>query len=273
MEAHSRFMPWGEKRGEPWRLPKALTSGAADRTAHGATHRSGSRFLYLGTAICLAVVVALASARTYWAPMAEGTLRVHPAIHVHAFLFFLWMVFFVCQTSFVAGRRPAWHRELGLFGIALAAAMIFSGLLAAIVSLAENLAVRPEIARRSAVLSASGMVLFTTFISLGIASLKRPETHKRLMVLATFSILQAAIARVIMHFPAIAQPERILIGAVVVDVMLVAVVLADVRSRGRVHPVYLLGAAWIVAVQCGRVLLARTDAWVSFTEWVATLAR
>jgi hypothetical protein len=91
------------------------------------------------------------------------------------------------------------------------------------------------------------------------------------MVLATFSILQAAIARIIMLFPAILQPQRIVLGAYITDALLLAVILLDARVRGRVHPVYVAGGALIVLVQYGRSQLLPTETWVAFCAWLATL--
>jgi hypothetical protein len=234
--------------------------------------RTGARYLYVGTATLIALIVYLAFTRTFWTPLAEGSLALHPAVVVHAVLFFLWTLFFVTQSWLPIAGRTALHRELGLFGIALAAVMVFSGILATIVTLQSGLAgPRPEAARASAVLGIPAMALFTTFIALGIANVRKPDWHKRLMMLATFSILQAAVARVIRLFPLITLPQRMVIGAVIVDALLLVVVLLDARVRGRVHPVYAAGGALIVLVQYGRGELLATDVWVSFCDWLAAL--
>jgi hypothetical protein len=222
-------------------------------------------------ASALAVVVFLAFTRTYWAPIASGAIALHPAIHVHAVLCFLWTLFFLTQTVLPLRNRVALHRQLGLFGIALAAMMVFAGVLATIVSLKAGLGERPVIARTSAALSFGGMTLFSTFVAFGIANVLNPERHKRFMLLATFSILQAAVARWIMLIPSIGQPLRILIGAALVDLMLLAVIVIDSRARGRVHPVYVCGGALIVLVQWARIAMLDTATWVAFTNWLAAL--
>ncbi len=241
----------------------------------GAREAAARRSLqYVITACGLALVVFLAFTRTYWAPLASSSDALHPAIHVHAVLFFTWTLFFVAQTALVAGGRTVWHRELGMIGIALAAAMLFSGMLATIVSLNAGLAgPRPDVARRAAALSFSGMTLFTTFVTLGIASVKAPERHKRFMVLTTFAILQAAVARVIMLFPAITLPQRVHVGAAIVDALLLGVMLHDRRLTGRWHPAYVLGLAFIVAIQVARSAILDTPLWIDFTAWLAALAR
>ncbi len=230
------------------------------------------RYLYLGTALVLTALVYLAFTRTFWSPLAAGSLALHPAIVVHAVLFFLWMVFLAVQAWLPLAGRTALHRELGLLGIALAALMVFSGMLATIVSLKQGLpGPQPHAARTGAVLSVAAMVMFSTFIVLAIANTRRPEIHKRLMLLATFSILQAAIARFIMLVPSIAQPQRVVIGALIVDALIVAVALLDARARGRVHPVYVAGGAFIAGVQYLRAELLVTDAWATFCAWLAAL--
>lgn len=239
--------------------------------AAGASSRHSGRYLYLGVAMTLALIVFLAFTRTFWAPLAAGRLALHPAVVVHAVLFFTWTLLFAAQTALPLAGRTHQHRALGLVGIALAALMVFSGLLAAIVTVQADLASAPQAARTGAVLSVSGITLFTTFFALGIANVRRPERHKRLMVLATFSILQAAIARVIMLSPAIAQPQRVWTGALLVDLLLLGVILLDWRARGRVHRVYLAGGAFIVLVQYLRMALLRTGAWAAFTAWLAAL--
>ena len=125
--------------------------------------------------------------------------------------------------------------------------------------------------RAAAVLSFGAMILFSTFMTVGIANHAKPDWHKRLMVLATFGILQAAIARWIMLIPAIGQPLRVFLGAVIVDLMLLAVIWIDARARGRVHPVYVAGAALILVVQFVRRAILPTEAWLNFTAWLAAL--
>lgn len=233
--------------------------------------RSG-RYLYLGTAMLLALLVIPAFTRTYWAPMARGDLVLHPAVHVHAVLFFLWMALLIAQAVLPLRGRVAAHRALGLAGIALAALMVFSGILAAIASLKAGIeGPRPAAARLAAGLSFGGMLLFSGFIIAGVANLRRPEWHRRLMLVATFGILQAAIARWIMLIPTINQPQRVLLGAVIVDVLLVAVALLDARRRRRMHPAWSIGLAALLLVQWARVAMQSTEPWLAFTAWLAAL--
>jgi hypothetical protein len=230
------------------------------------------RYFYLGAAVVLAVLVLPAFTRTYWAPMARGELALHPAVHVHAVLFFLWIALLITQAALQMRGRIAAHRALGLAGIALAALMVFSGILASIASLKAGIVgPRPQAVRLAAGLSFGGMLLFSGFIIAAIANLRRPEWHRRLILIGTISILQAAIARWIMLIPNINQPQRVLIGAVIVDSLLVGIALLDARSQKRFHPAWAIGLAAMLFVQWARVAIQPTETWLAFTAWLAAL--
>lgn len=229
--------------------------------------------LYLGTASLLAAIAFAGFAQSYWLPMAASALSLHPLIHVHGALFFLWTLFFVLQTALVERGRTSWHRELGLLGIALAALMVFSGVLVQIVTLPAGLrGPQPAVARNVAALGFSAMIMFTTFVALAIANLRRPELHRRLMVLASFAIIGAAVVRLMRFVPDTTQFERALLGNVAVDALLLAVVLLDRRATRRVHGVWVAGGAFLVANQVARALIARTDWWAAVTDRLAALA-
>ena len=52
-----------------------------------------------------------------------------------------------------------------------------------------------------------------------------------------------------------------------VDLFLIPMVVWDVVSRGRVHPVTLVGGLAVIASQPLRIMLSETQAWMSFAAW------
>jgi len=67
---------------------------------------------------------------TYWYPMASGTFPpAPPVVHLHGMVYSLWMILLVVQAGLVNVRNIKLHRSLGMFGIALATAVIFMGAL------------------------------------------------------------------------------------------------------------------------------------------------
>jgi hypothetical protein len=91
------------------------------------------------------------------------------------------------------------------------------------------------------------------------------------MLIATIGILQSAIARWIMLIPAISLPQRVLIGAVIVDLLLVGIALLEARTQKRLHPAWPIGLAAMVFVQWARVAMQPTEPWLAFTAWLAAL--
>lgn len=232
-----------------------------------------SRHFYVAIAGFIFVFTLVAFARTYWAPMAAGSLDMHAAFHAHAALFFAWTFYFLIQTMLVAQGRTLLHREFGMLGVALAGAMVFSGVLVVIVNLSLLMGTpRERIVLGTAILALSAMVLFASFMTAAVANIRQPEWHKRLMVLATFSLLQAVVARYVLLIPDLAQPHRALISAAIVDLLLMGVILADARIKGRIHPAYLVGSALLLFVQVARSPLTHTPLWHDACAWLASLA-
>jgi hypothetical protein len=91
---------------------------------------------------------------------------------------------------------------------------------------------------------------------------RKPEHHKRLILLATFSIMTPAFAR--MSFAA-KDP----FAAFLLTLVLVAIaVIHDLRSRRRIHPVYLWGGLLILVSGPGRFALGQTEAWHAFGRFL-----
>jgi hypothetical protein len=106
------------------------------------------------------------------------------------------------------------------------------------------------------------------------ALFKRPSQQKtnrnpsrlQWLVLASVSVLQAAVVRLVRLAPSIALADRVFLGAVAVDLLLLAVVLIDRRSTGRVHAVWLLGGAGLISIQYLRVAVVPTEFWRDVTQ-------
>ena len=216
---------------------------------------------------------------TYWSRLATGTFGGAPILHIHGALFFAWTLFFLLQTTFVALGRTRDHRAWGLAGIALATAMACSILLAAINSMRVADAMgMGEQARRFSYVSLSGLVLFSGLFAAAIANVRRSDVHKRLMLLAMIPLMHAATARVFMTLfaPADAKgPPPVFVSVppgLFVDLLIVAGMLYDWRTRGRPHPAYLVGGALLLANQVFAVPLSATPTWMSIARAVQSLS-
>jgi len=121
------------------------------------------------------------------------------------------------------------------------------------------------------------VVLFGLLIAAAIATVKRSEVHKRLMLLATIPLLHAATARVFMTLfapPGTVGPPPVFVSVppgLLVDLVVVAGIVYDWRTRGRPHPVYLICGPLLVANQVLAVPLSATATWMSIARAVQSL--
>jgi hypothetical protein len=238
--------------------------------------RRRSRF-YVGVALAGVLIAFGGFSPSYWAPLAGGRFHAAPVVHLHALLFFGWTLFFVAQTLLVATDRTARHRVWGLAGISLATAMAYTGMLVAMHSVATAMAAgRGDAGLRFFIVPLSGIVLFCVFGAAAIGHVHRPEVHKRLMVLATVPLLHAAAGRVLRSIvaPDALLPPPVFVAVppgLAVDLLVVAGIVHDWRTRGRPHPVYLIGLAALLASQLLAVPVSATPQWLAFARWMQML--
>jgi hypothetical protein len=101
------------------------------------------------------------------------------------------------------------------------------------------------------------MAAFAALVAAAIRLRRDPQTHKRLMVLATISILDAAVAR----FPLDVLRSSSWAYLPATDLLLAAAILYDVASRRTVHRAYVWGGLLLVIEQALRIPVGETAAW------------
>jgi len=239
-----------------------------------------ARYFYFHMALACMAVAFLGFAPTYWLPLAEGSFASTPVVHFHGLLFFTWTLYFAFQTWLAASGRTARHRSLGVIGVSLATAMTIFGFLVAVNAMKRSAAIgQTDAGIAFAIVPLSGILFFAVVFALAIANTRRPEIHKRLMLLAGISILDAAVARWFLTFlappgPPGPPPVPVTIGpALVAYLLLVVAIVADWRSRGRPHPVYIYGGAALLAVKLLNWPISTTAAWHSLAGGILALAQ
>lgn len=222
---------------------------------------------------------------TYWLQVARGTFTGAPMLHLHGLLFSLWTLFFLSQALLVANRQLKRHRAWGLAGISLATAMVFTGLGVAIIGLNDRLeAGYGDAARAFSIVPVSGILMFAGFVTAALFNLRRPEWHKRFMLVGTTAILQAAIARFFFLAatgggpgarPGMGPPLPIastMLPGFIVEALIVAAMIHDWRSYGRVHPAYWWGLGVTATVHLLRPVVGYTDAWYRAADFLVGFA-
>ena len=112
------------------------------------------------------------------------------------------------------------------------------------------------------------MLLFGLFVGLAVAWRRDSGSHKRLMLLATINLLEAAFVR----FPI----ELITNGAPFTsfglsDLFIVAMVVWDLRTSRKLHAVTLWAGLLTILSQPLRLMMSDTQAWLKFAGWAVGL--
>jgi hypothetical protein len=223
---------------------------------------------YIGLSVMMSVIAIVGFWPTYFGPLVAGTLVQPPLIHLHATVFTGWLVLFFTQVLLAATRRVSWHLRLGRIGIAYGIILIAIGLWTGVV---RSSALPRGQAEGLLLAATSDMVVFAGFFGAAIAFRRKPQIHKRLMIVAATMLLVAAVAR-FWFFPPL--PEALLARIGFWFSPLLLAIAYDFRTDRRLHPVYAIGLVVFVA----RILLsagpvASSAAWVDFTTWTRGFVR
>ncbi len=241
--------------------------------------RVEGRYFYLWMAGAFVLVAFGGFSPTYWAPMAAGTFHAPPIVHIHGTLMFTWTCYFFAQTALVATGRTMDHRSWGLAGISLFSILAFSILVGEQAVLKRDEALGfGDAARRFAAVTLCAWPFMVTVFALAIIKIRRPQVHKRLMVLLMTGMMTPAIARVFLTLfaggapPGPPPPFVSMPPALVADLLLVAAMVHDWRTRGKPHSVYVIGGAALLAQQVLTVPFAGTQTWMGLAKAFETLA-
>lgn len=262
-----------------------MTTGTIPDNTTRPMHKTEPRtrqWFYLGLTLAMSVTVYWGFSYTYFRPVLAGAYpEVSTAVHVHGWSFFLWFLLLPLQALLMATGRPRVHATLGLASVALAIVMVFTGLLVASVRIEQGLsAISPD--EFTAFWKAFGqvimynLILFIGFYGTAIARRDEPDVHKRLIILASASILPAAIFRVIVGLtgyywlttPGWVMPAAFFLPAAFIVVGMVY----DRVAKGSVHRVYFVGLSVLLVVHGLGLAIAGTAAGEAVSRFMALFA-
>lgn len=242
--------------------------------------QSSTTYFYFYMALACMAVAFLGFAPTYWLPLASRSFSASPVVHFHGLLFFAWTLYFAFQSWLAASGKIVRHRAIGMIGVSLATTMTIFGFLVAVEAMKRSAVLgQTDAGIAFAIVPMSGILFFAVVFTLAIAAIRRPETHKRLMLLAGISILDAAVARWFLTFlapPGPVGPPPVFVTippAFVAYLLLVAAMVFDWRTRGRPHPVYVYGGIALIAVKLLNLPVSVTPLWHSFAGGILAMAQ
>lgn len=113
------------------------------------------------------------------------------------------------------------------------------------------------------------MLLFGAWAGAAGAYRRRPDFHKRLIVLATLSLLPNAVVRLSLNVPAFDFLETNLSILNTWAAFTFVVMAVDAARTRRLHPVFALGGLATAAALYSVWFISRTTAWDQF--WIRSL--
>lgn len=234
-------------------VPSPLTGRERDR-----------RFLAIMAGIAIVSVFA-GFARTYFLAPLFDSPPLSPLLHAHAAISTAWVLLFVAQIGLVAAHRTDLHRRLGVAGVGVAIALLTIGYVNAITS--ARLGIKPPGAPPPDVFLAVSIVtllIFALLVGLALYYRRQSDTHKRLMLLATITMLGPAFAR--LRYLGPGGPTFAIGG---MGLCYLACIVYDRMVHGRVHPVFLWGGSLlIVTLPLRFFVIGRTTAWRTLAAWL-----
>lgn len=240
-------------------------SQVASQVVHRQTEIRG---IYPLISLVMIAIIAVGFWESYFGLLLGQGVEKELFIHVHAFVYVSWMALFVTQTTFIATRRTALHRKLGQFGMIWGVLVLVVGTVTAVLRFGtmtgEGLV---EPARQFVIWPLLDMVIFAGFFIPAYTYRRQPEIHKRLMVVATTNLIVAAVIRAV-------GPPVSTMHVVFVLLWLSPIIIAMVHDFVRkrlVHPVYIIGVA-VLTISSFRDIVTSTDAWMTFTQWLASVS-
>ncbi len=237
-----------------------MVANAAD----AAVRSAGPSKFFVGMSIVLLLIVLAGFAKTFYLRAFFDVPPIPPHVYAHGAVLTSWFLWFCLQTSLVAAGRSDLHRRLGIVGAILGAAVIVANatVLAAIAPrlrvLLQNGPFEPAVIIGALWGDFGSLIGFTAFLSSGLWFRRQPEVHKRLMFLASVSIVGPALGRVA-HWAVFAEIQMVSLSLSGLVFFLAALVTYDLLTAKRVHPATMIGGAFRILLWIGSATVAASE--------------
>jgi nitrate reductase NapE component len=183
-------------------------------------------------------------------------------IHVHGAVFSSWIILFVIQNVLVSTHNVRLHQKLGWLGAAIATAMVILGIMATSDSLRRGATPSIFTPPQFVALNDVGILIFAGMIGLAIWQRRNPALHKRLMLIATISIMPPAIVRFAL------RTNKPFLGPTVLLALLLSVVAFDIFKRRRPYAVTIIAGVIAFAIFPMSAVLGHTALFQRIAQWI-----
>lgn len=211
--------------------------------------RGDTRFFAISAILMTLVMVAGFSLNIV---AGRSSFAAPPIVHVHAIVFFGWLMIYLTQNMLAASGNIALHRRLGWLAVLWIVPMLVTGF-AVTLRMVQTGTVpfffRPQ---HFLVFDPASLVFFGWIVAAAVALRRRSDWHRRLQLCAMTLLLGPGFGRLLPS--PLLMPWSYDIIFAVQFVFPIAGMIADRRRDGRVHP------AWFWGVGAGVLSYAVTQA-------------
>lgn len=227
-----------------------------------ARDRAGAFYPGFGLLALAAVVIGFST--TYYLPMVRRSFAAPPVVHLHGALCLAWVLLFIGQALLVRNQRTRLHRRLGQAGLPIALGILVTGMGTALWATERD---RESVATAFTTMigTLTSLTIFAAFVASGVAMRRKPDWHKRLMMLATIVVLWPAYFRFRHLLPWVPSPE-IWLALVIADLPIIIAAIRDRIVYGRVHPVWAIFGTALIVEQSLEIWMFDTPLWRDLGE-------
>lgn len=224
---------------------------------------------FLVTVLCATFIVAFA--RTFYLRFLFDVPPLARAGYIHGIIATLWVGLHYTQARLIAAHNVVVHKRLGIITATVGAVLVLQTL---DMVFARTLAGQGPPGRdplQFLSVQLATVILFTLFLTSALWLRKRREWHKRLMLLATMTLLAPAVARLdAFTLKALGGPPLVLPMAVTAAFLIWACI-RDRRAIGRIHPALLYGGTLLLLSMPLRRWIGFADGWRPVAERLVDL--
>jgi hypothetical protein len=230
-----------------------------------ATRRYFDRRFYLGAGFVALGLVFWGFAPTYYLKLIFGTPQLPARLHIHGAVMSSWVVLFFVQACLISARRADWHRRLGIIAVVVAIGVVVLGSTTTINAAAREVGRHSEEANARVMvlcLELVQMALFAGLVAAAIGMRRRPDYHKRLMLLATACMMPSAFSRIPLNLTFMVSGNVSIL--LLFNLCVIVPTLIDTLRNGRLHPAFGWGGLIAVGALNAGYVIAISPQWLRF---------
>lgn len=223
-----------------------------------------SFFTAIGAIGIAAVLIGFS--KTFIIPVSNATFHAPLIIYIHGFFAFSWIVLFLCQSYLIKAENWSLHMTMGMLGLLIAVEVAMTIPFAGAYQVERDLSQGLGDSAVSAILGTfTAALMFISLVLAGFYYRNSPDVHKRLMLLATITVLWPAWFRFRHFFPFVPNPE-IWFALVLADSLIIVAWIWDKIANGRIHPTLLYVGSFVILEQTFEAIAFDSEPWRSIAK-------